>query len=158
MLPTLLVGIPRKKIILVGILLYWFWSTQAPLLPHVFSFSHMPFKLSTVLSLSMTYSSNGSFVFWEMTSYSSLLTDVCDEPRISFFSYSFMKSEWSITDCSFCCRHINMHPLGDQYSTNSLSLFLHLHDLKELPDPESGMMIELTLCILDQNHGQNFTV
>ncbi|KAL6640945.1 hypothetical protein ACP70R_019126 [Stipagrostis hirtigluma subsp. patula] len=53
---------------------------------------------------------------------------------------------------------INMHPLGDQYSTNSLSLFLHLNDLNELPDPESGMMIELTLSILNQKHEQHYAL
>uniref|UniRef100_A0A0A9CYY0 MATH domain-containing protein n=1 Tax=Arundo donax TaxID=35708 RepID=A0A0A9CYY0_ARUDO len=54
--------------------------------------------------------------------------------------------------------YIHMYPLGDQYSTNSLSLFLHLHSPKELPDPESGMMIELTLSILDQKNGEHFSV
>ncbi|KAJ1295166.1 hypothetical protein BS78_01G203000 [Paspalum vaginatum] len=53
---------------------------------------------------------------------------------------------------------MNMHPLGDKYSTESLSLFLYLHNPKELPDPESGMMIELTVSILDEKHGQNFVV
>ncbi|OEL18651.1 hypothetical protein BAE44_0020330, partial [Dichanthelium oligosanthes] len=53
--------------------------------------------------------------------------------------------------------HIKMYPIGDRYSTNSLSLYLHLHDLKKLP-LESGMMIELTLSILDQKHGKHHTV
>ncbi|XP_022685424.1 MATH domain-containing protein At5g43560 [Setaria italica] len=53
--------------------------------------------------------------------------------------------------------YVNMYPLGDKYSTKSLSLFLHLHDPKELPDPKSGMMIELTLSILDVKHGKHFT-
>ncbi|CAL4942339.1 unnamed protein product [Urochloa decumbens] len=53
--------------------------------------------------------------------------------------------------------HINMYPLGDQYSTNSLSLYLHQHDLNKLP-LESGMMIELTLSILDQKHEKHYTV
>ncbi|RLN42025.1 hypothetical protein C2845_PM01G39750 [Panicum miliaceum] len=53
--------------------------------------------------------------------------------------------------------HINMHPLGDKYSTNSLSLYLHLHGGKKLP-LESGMVIELTLCIMDQKHGKHYTV
>ncbi|TVU30378.1 hypothetical protein EJB05_21994, partial [Eragrostis curvula] len=47
--------------------------------------------------------------------------------------------------------YINMHPLGDQYSTKSLSLYLHLHDPSKLPS-ESGMMIEVTLSIVDQEH------
>ncbi|RCV42501.1 hypothetical protein SETIT_9G221800v2 [Setaria italica] len=51
-----------------------------------------------------------------------------------------------------------MHPLGDQYSTNSLSLYLQLHDPKELLDPEPRMMIELALCILGQKYGRHFTV
>jgi hypothetical protein len=50
-----------------------------------------------------------------------------------------------------------MYPLGDQYSTNSLSLYLYLQDQKKLP-LESGMMIELTVSILDQNHGKHYTV
>jgi len=50
-----------------------------------------------------------------------------------------------------------MYPLGDKYSTNSLSLYLYLHDQKKLP-LESGMMIELTLSILDQKHGKHYTV
>lgn len=54
--------------------------------------------------------------------------------------------------------YIKMHPLGDQYSTNSLSLFLHLCNPKELPDLESGMMIELTLSILDEKHGKHFVI
>lgn len=58
---------------------------------------------------------------------------------------------------SLCFRYVNMYPLGDKYSTKSLSLFLHLHDPKELPDPKSGMMIELTLSILDVKHGKHFT-
>jgi len=53
--------------------------------------------------------------------------------------------------------HINMHPLGDKYSTNSLSLYLHLHGPNKLP-LESGMVIELTLSILDQKHGKHYTV
>ncbi|KAF8723094.1 hypothetical protein HU200_022247 [Digitaria exilis] len=53
--------------------------------------------------------------------------------------------------------HINMHPLGDQYSTNSLSLYLHLRDLNKLP-LESGMMIELRLSILNKNNGEHYTV
>jgi hypothetical protein len=40
-----------------------------------------------------------------------------------------------------------MFPGGDKYSTNSLYLFLHLRDLKDL-DPDSRM-IELALSILD---------
>ncbi|CAN6318140.1 unnamed protein product [Urochloa humidicola] len=54
--------------------------------------------------------------------------------------------------------YIRMHPLGDHYSTNSLSMYLHLHDPKDLPDPEPGMMIELALCILNQKYGKHFTV
>jgi len=50
-----------------------------------------------------------------------------------------------------------MHPLGDKYSTNSLSLYLHLHGPNKLP-LESGMVIELTLSILDQKHGKHYTV
>jgi hypothetical protein len=50
-----------------------------------------------------------------------------------------------------------MYPLGDQYSTNSLSLFLHLHDLNKIP-LEIGMVIELTLFILDQKHEEHYTV
>jgi hypothetical protein len=41
-----------------------------------------------------------------------------------------------------------MFPGGDKYSTNSLYLFLHLRDLKDLLDPDSRM-IELALSILD---------
>ncbi|KAL6640944.1 hypothetical protein ACP70R_019125 [Stipagrostis hirtigluma subsp. patula] len=54
--------------------------------------------------------------------------------------------------------NIRVHPLGNEYSTNSVSLFLHLHDLKNLPDPDSGVKIELTVSILDQNHGKHFTI
>ncbi|KAL6883782.1 hypothetical protein ACP4OV_011196 [Aristida adscensionis] len=53
---------------------------------------------------------------------------------------------------------LNMHPLGDKYSTHSLSVFFHRHYLNELPDLESGMMIELNLSILDQKLGQDFAV
>jgi len=59
--------------------------------------------------------------------------------------------------CSFLLRYINMYPLGDQYSTNSLSLYLHLHDLNKIP-LETGMVIELTLSILDQKHEGHYTV
>ncbi|KAL6643098.1 hypothetical protein ACP70R_021279 [Stipagrostis hirtigluma subsp. patula] len=52
---------------------------------------------------------------------------------------------------------ITMHPDGDEYSTNSLSLSLHLCDVNELPDVESGVMIELTLSILDQKYGQHYS-
>ncbi|TVU30358.1 hypothetical protein EJB05_21974 [Eragrostis curvula] len=50
--------------------------------------------------------------------------------------------------------YINMHPLGDQYSTKSLSLYLHLHDPSMLPS-ESGMMIEATLSIVNQTSAKN---
>jgi hypothetical protein len=50
-----------------------------------------------------------------------------------------------------------MYLLGDQYSTNSLSLFLHLHDLNKIP-LEIGMVIELTLFILDQKHEEHHTI
>jgi len=53
--------------------------------------------------------------------------------------------------------YINMYPLGDQCSTNSLSLYLHLHDLNKIP-LETGMVIELTLSILDQKHDRHYTV
>jgi hypothetical protein len=48
--------------------------------------------------------------------------------------------------------------ISDKYSTNSLYLFLHLRDLKDLPDPDSSMMIELALSILDQKHGKQFFI
>jgi hypothetical protein len=50
-----------------------------------------------------------------------------------------------------------MYPLGDQYINSSLSLYLYLHDPSELP-PECGMMIELTLSILDQKNGARYTL
>ena len=64
-----------------------------------------------------------------------------------------------MTDCvhSFSGTSCNMYPLGDQYSTNSLSLYLHLHDLNKIP-LETGMVIELTLSILDQKHEGHYTV
>ncbi|OEL18649.1 hypothetical protein BAE44_0020332 [Dichanthelium oligosanthes] len=43
-----------------------------------------------------------------------------------------------------------MYPLGDKYSTNSFSLYLQQLDLNVLPDPKSGMTVELTVSILDQ--------
>ncbi|KAF0929449.1 hypothetical protein E2562_021552 [Oryza meyeriana var. granulata] len=46
---------------------------------------------------------------------------------------------------------IRMYPRGDEYSTNSLSMSLLLHSSDELP-PEPGMMIEVTLSILNQKH------
>ena len=36
-----------------------------------------------------------------------------------------------------------MHPLGDQYSTDSLSMYLQMHDPAELSH-ESGKMFEVT--------------
>ncbi|KXG22410.1 uncharacterized protein LOC8061061 [Sorghum bicolor] len=39
--------------------------------------------------------------------------------------------------------HIKMHPLGDQYSTDSLSMYLQMHDPAELSH-ESGKMFEVT--------------
>ncbi|KAJ1295167.1 hypothetical protein BS78_01G203200 [Paspalum vaginatum] len=62
----------------------------------------------------------------------------------------------SVTGPKYNSGTMNMHPLGDQCSTNSPSLFLCRHDPKELHDPESGMMIELTVSILDKKHGQHF--
>ncbi|XP_015697297.1 uncharacterized protein LOC102717467 [Oryza brachyantha] len=50
-----------------------------------------------------------------------------------------------------CKWFIRMYPRGDEYSTNSLSMFLHPQSSDEL-SPESGMMIELTLSILNQEH------
>lgn len=50
-----------------------------------------------------------------------------------------------------------MYRRGDMYSTNSLTLFLNMHASDKLP-PESGMMIEMTLTILKQTHGQHYKV
>jgi hypothetical protein len=80
------------------------------------------------------------------------------EPTINFSFFSYLSrmngnNIWFL----FYFRHIYMYPLGDQYSTNSLSLYLYLQDQKKLP-LESGMMIELTVSILDQNHGKHYTV
>ncbi|XP_066366941.1 uncharacterized protein [Miscanthus floridulus] len=52
--------------------------------------------------------------------------------------------------------HIKMHPLGDQYSTDSLSMYLQMHDPAELSQ-ESGKMFEVTLSILNQEQGQNYS-
>ncbi|GJN15058.1 hypothetical protein PR202_gb01946 [Eleusine coracana subsp. coracana] len=52
---------------------------------------------------------------------------------------------------------IAVYPLGNVLSTKSLSMYLYRQGSNELP-PGSGMMIELTLSILDQKHGkQHFT-
>ncbi|TVU20462.1 hypothetical protein EJB05_36670, partial [Eragrostis curvula] len=54
---------------------------------------------------------------------------------------------------------IQIYPLGDRSSTRSVSLYLQMLELdpKEL-SAESRMMIELTLSILDQKHGQNYSL
>ncbi|KAM0895802.1 hypothetical protein ACQ4PT_023609 [Festuca glaucescens] len=52
--------------------------------------------------------------------------------------------------------HISMYPCGDKYSTDCLSLSLHLHASDDLP-PESGMVVEMTLSILDQKNGKHFS-
>ena len=49
-----------------------------------------------------------------------------------------------------------MHPLGNQYSTDSLSMYLQMHDPAELSQ-ESGKMFEVTLSILNQEQGQNYS-
>ena len=49
-----------------------------------------------------------------------------------------------------------MHPLGNQYSTDSLSMYLVMHDPAELSH-ESGKMFEVTLSILNQEQGQNYS-
>ncbi|EEE51142.1 hypothetical protein OsJ_31901 [Oryza sativa Japonica Group] len=48
---------------------------------------------------------------------------------------------------------IRMYPRGDEYSTNSLSMYLFPQSWDKLL-PEPGMMIELTLSILNQNNAQ----
>uniref|UniRef100_A0A0D9XKM8 MATH domain-containing protein n=1 Tax=Leersia perrieri TaxID=77586 RepID=A0A0D9XKM8_9ORYZ len=48
---------------------------------------------------------------------------------------------------------IKMYPRGDEYSINSLSMYLLPHSSDKL-SPEPGMMIELTLSILNQKHEQ----
>ncbi|XP_051188628.1 uncharacterized protein [Lolium perenne] len=53
--------------------------------------------------------------------------------------------------------HISMYPCGDKYSTDCLSLSLHLHASDDLP-PGSGMAVEMTLSILDQKNGKHFSV
>ena len=76
----------------------------------------------------------------------------------TFFSFSYLSIMNGYNRLIlFHFRHINMYPLGDKYSTNSLSLYLHLHGPNKLP-LESGMVIELTLSILDQKHGKHYTV
>ena len=57
---------------------------------------------------------------------------------------------------SFCLRHIRMHPLGNQYSTDSLSMYLVMHDPAKLSH-ESGKMFEVTLSILNQEQGQHYS-
>ncbi|CAL4933907.1 unnamed protein product [Urochloa decumbens] len=53
--------------------------------------------------------------------------------------------------------HITMFPYGYGYAKDFVSMYLNLNDPKHLP-PQSGMMmIELTLSILDQEHGQHYT-
>ncbi|XP_051186662.1 uncharacterized protein [Lolium perenne] len=47
--------------------------------------------------------------------------------------------------------NIKMYPRGNECSTRSMSLYLHLHSPDELPR-ESGRMIELTLTILNQKY------
>uniref|UniRef100_A0A0E0EYY1 MATH domain-containing protein n=1 Tax=Oryza meridionalis TaxID=40149 RepID=A0A0E0EYY1_9ORYZ len=48
---------------------------------------------------------------------------------------------------------IRMYPRGDEYSTTSLSMYLFPQSWDKLL-PEPGMMIELTLSILNQNNAQ----
>jgi hypothetical protein len=59
-------------------------------------------------------------------------------------------SEWLFP---FCARQIIVYPLGDERSTKSLSMYLHMHCSKEVA-PDSGTMIELSLSILDQQVGK----
>lgn len=58
---------------------------------------------------------------------------------------------WALN--SFGPRFIRMYPRGDEYSTNSLSMYLFPQSWDKLL-PEPGMMIELTLSILNQNNAQ----
>uniref|UniRef100_K4AMW8 MATH domain-containing protein n=1 Tax=Setaria italica TaxID=4555 RepID=K4AMW8_SETIT len=52
--------------------------------------------------------------------------------------------------------HIKMYPRGNKLSTKSLSLFLYM-DKPSMLTLEPGMMIELTLSILDQKNGKQYT-
>ncbi|TKV93354.1 hypothetical protein SEVIR_9G220800v4 [Setaria viridis] len=52
--------------------------------------------------------------------------------------------------------HIQMYPRGNQLSTKSLSLYLYM-DKPSMLTLEPGMMIELTLSILDQKNGKQYT-
>uniref|UniRef100_A0ACD5TNZ8 Uncharacterized protein n=3 Tax=Avena sativa TaxID=4498 RepID=A0ACD5TNZ8_AVESA len=49
-----------------------------------------------------------------------------------------------------------MYPHGDRYSADCLSLNLYLHASDDLP-PESGMVVDMTLSILDQKSGKYFS-
>jgi hypothetical protein len=72
----------------------------------------------------------------------------------SFFFSELLYFLFFISGTSKCFQVV----ISDKYSTNSLYLFLHLRDLKDLPDPDSSMMIELALSILDQKHGKHFFI
>ncbi|KAK3138166.1 hypothetical protein QOZ80_5AG0365380 [Eleusine coracana subsp. coracana] len=48
--------------------------------------------------------------------------------------------------------YITVYPRGDCWSTSSLSMYLRMQGSNELT-ADSGMMIDLTLSILDQEHG-----
>ncbi|KAM3402154.1 hypothetical protein ACQJBY_006230 [Aegilops geniculata] len=52
--------------------------------------------------------------------------------------------------------YLGIYPRGDQYSTSYLSLYLCMDASYKLP-PESGKLVELSLSIMDQKHGQHYT-
>ncbi|KAF6994592.1 hypothetical protein CFC21_011254 [Triticum aestivum] len=52
--------------------------------------------------------------------------------------------------------YLGIYPRGDPYSTSYLSLYLCMDASDKLP-PESGKLVELSLSIMDQKHGQHYT-
>jgi hypothetical protein len=56
----------------------------------------------------------------------------------------------------FVNRYVEMSPCRGKYSTDCVSLYLYMDASKETP-LKSGMVVQATLSILDQNNGEYFT-
>jgi hypothetical protein len=67
-------------------------------------------------------------------------------PRFPFICWS-----WPV----YSLRYLGVYPLGDRYSNNCMSVYLHMDSSDDAPR-ESGRLVQLNLSIMDQKHGKRF--